>query len=143
MVSDIELDGWALNGPDGLVYVLYRDGRLFRWQPQSNQLVLTARLPPLPSWAGPHVEMVLGASGRLIVGRCAESDPQTCGLFVFEPGRSEPIELGNPVPGHCYLTALTVAADDTIYGLSTDYVYGLAGTPIHLYSLRVVLSSRR
>jgi len=136
-ISDLALDGWLLPGPQGKLYTLFLDGRLFRWEPDKDELVKVSRYAPfsfpLPPWW--DITLVLTETGELVVTRSETADPKQTGLWVYEPGGSQPINLGNPVPGSVCLTALTSGRRNTVYGMSTQTVYGLGRTPVHLYSL--------
>jgi hypothetical protein len=135
LLSDVEIDGRLINGPAAKVYALFHDGRLFEWRPQEDRLILVAR------YASPTFHdttaMVLADTGELLLGQNSGNDGprDLTKLLVYEPGENEPIDLGSPVPGASHLTALTAASDGTVFGMSTDWVYGIAGTPISLYSV--------
>ena len=127
------LGGWLLKGPDGKVYALANDGRLFRWEPEHDQLVLAARYAAIPP--GPGVSVVITETQELVVGRSGIINEDENVLLVYGPGRTEPLNLGNPIPGHLYLTALTLGKANVVYGVSTRRAYSLRRTPIHVYSL--------
>lgn len=134
LLSDVEIDGRLISGPDGKVYALFHDGRLFEWRAHEDRITLAAH------YASPTFHdtttMVLADTGELLIGQNSGNygSRDLTKLLVYEPGQDEPVDLGNPVPNASHLTALTVASDGTIYGMSTDWVYGVAGTPIYLYS---------
>jgi hypothetical protein len=142
-ISDVDLDGWLLPGPQGKLYTLFQDGRLFRWEPDKDELVQVTRYAPLPLDEGPHdpryrfqgLLLVLTGTGKLVVARSGMNDPKQTALYIYGPGGFQPINLGNPVAGSHYLTALTLGTRNTVYGMSTQTVYGLGRTPVHLYSL--------
>jgi hypothetical protein len=142
-ISDVDLDGWLLPGPQGKLYALFQDGRLFRWEPDKDELVQVTRYAPLPLDEGPHdpryrfrgLLLVLTGTGELVVARSGMNNPKQTALYVYSPGGFQPINLGNPVAGSLYLTALTLGTRNIVYGLSTQTVYGLERTPVHLYSL--------
>ncbi|MGH9160167.1 MAG: hypothetical protein ACRD2X_09300, partial [Vicinamibacteraceae bacterium] len=54
---------------------------------------------------------------------------------IYRPGGKPPRTIGNPIPGHLYLTALTRTRRGRIYGVSTYRAYSLERTPIHVYSI--------
>ena len=142
-ISDVDLDGWLLPGPQGKLYTLFQDGRLFRWEPDKDELVEVTRYAPLPLDQGAHdrryrfqgLLLVLTGTGELVVARSGMNNPQQTALYVYRPGGFQPLNLGNPVAGSLYLTALTLGTRNIVYGLSTQTVYGLGRTPVHLYSL--------
>ena len=142
-ISDVDLDGWLLPGPQGKLYALFQDGRLFRWEPDKEKLVQVTRYAPLPLDEGPHdpryrfqgLLLVLTGTGELVVARSGMNDPKRTALYIYRPGGLQPINLGNPIAGALYLTALALGTRNTIYGMSTQTVYGLERTPVHLYSL--------
>lgn len=142
-ISDIDLDGWILPGPRGKLYALFQDGRLFRWEPDRDELVQVTRYAPLPLDEGPHdsryrfqgLLLDLTGTGELVVALSGMNDPRRTALYIYRPGGLQPINLGNPVAGSLYLTALTLGTGNTVYGMSTQIVYGLGRTPVHLYSL--------
>jgi len=142
-ISDLAFDGWLLPGPQGKIYALFLDGRLFRWEPDKDELVEAARYAPIPLRQGDlytryrfrGLELVLTGTGELVVAQSGIVDPEQTALWVFEPGGAQPINLGNPVLGSLYLTALTSGTGSTVYGMSAQNVYGLGRTPAHLYSL--------
>jgi hypothetical protein len=128
-----ELGGWLLRGPDGKLYALANDGRLFRWEPDQDRLVLAARYAEVKP--GPGVSAVITEARELIVGRSGIVAENENVLLVYGPGLTQPIDLGNPIPGHLYLTALTLGRNNVVYGVSTRRAYSLQRTPIHVYSL--------
>ena len=140
---DVDLDGWLLPGPQGKLYALFPDGRLFRWEPEKDALALVAHYAPFPldqSSKDPRYRyrgliFALTGTGELVLARSGIDDAQKTALSIYGPDGSPPANLGNPVPGSFYLTALTSGKDNTVYGLSTQTVYGLGRTPVHLYSL--------
>lgn len=142
-ISDVDLDGWLLPGPQGKLYTLFQDGRLFRWEPDKDELVEVTRYAPLPLDQGAHdrryrfqgLLLVLTGTGELVVARSGMNNPQQTALYVYRPGVFQPLNLGNPVAGSLYLTALTLGTRNIVYGLSTQTVCGLGRTPVHLYSL--------
>jgi hypothetical protein len=142
-LSDVELDGWLLPGPQGRVYTLFLDGRLFTWKPVANELVQVARYAPIAIETGPlyaryrfrGVLLALAATGELIEAHSGIDDPRKTTIRIYRPGGSLPVNLGNPVPGAPYLTSLAIGSDGNVYGMSTERVYGLDRTPVHLYSL--------
>jgi hypothetical protein len=131
-----ELGGWLLRGPDGKLYALANDGRLFRWEPEQDRLVLAARYAEVKP--GPGVSVVITETRQLIVGRSGIVKENENILHVYGPGQVQPADLGNPIPGHLYLTSLTLGRNNVVYGVSTRRAYSLQRTPIHVYSLRQV-----
>ncbi|MCI0628935.1 MAG: HEAT repeat domain-containing protein [Acidobacteria bacterium] len=143
LISDIEFKpqeqktpqgGWLLQGPEGRVYALFHDGRLLRWEPDADRLVLVTRYTEVKP--GPGVSLVLTETKELIVGRSGILKENENVLLVYGPRRTQPVSLGNPIPGHLYLTALTLGRDNVVYGVSARRAYSLERTPIHIYSLR-------
>ncbi len=140
---DVDLDGWLLPGPQGKLYTLFQDGRLYKWEPEKDALVLVARYAPFPLDQGSKdpryrfrgIDFVLTGTGELVLARSGIDDAQKTALSIYAPDGSPPVDLGNPVPGSYYLTALTSSRDNAVYGLSTQTVYGLGRTPVHLYSI--------
>lgn len=141
--SDTRFHGWLLNSPDRRVYAFNPDGRMFLWEPEQDRLNLIALYPKLAPRnesrpeEGPYgpVEIALSDSGKIFLARSGVDDPENSSLLIFEPGANKPISLGNPLPGSHFLTALTVASNNHVYGLATKVVYGLARTPVRLYSV--------
>lgn len=129
------LGGWLLRGPGGRVYALANDGRLLRWEPEHDRLMLVARYANVPP--GPGVSVAVTETQELVVGRSGIVNEKENMLLVYRPGRAKPLNLGNPIPGHLYLTALTLGKDNVVYGVSTRRAYSLMRTPIHIYSLRI------
>ncbi|MGH8020083.1 MAG: HEAT repeat domain-containing protein [Opitutaceae bacterium] len=125
--------GWLLNGPDGKLYVLYPDGRLFRWVPEKNQLLTVAHYAPVEPGNG--VSVLITPAHELIVGRSGILSADLNFLLIYEPGQKPPLKIENPIPEHLYLTALTLARDGAVYGVSTHRAYSLHRTPIHIYSI--------
>ena len=142
-LSDVDLDGWFLPGPQGKLYALFQDGRLYRWEPEEDALALVARYAPFPldpSSKDPRyrfrgLTFALANTGELVLARSGIDEAQKTALSIYAPDGSPPVNLGNPVAGSFYLTALTSGTGSTVYGLSTQTVYGLGRTPVHLYSL--------
>jgi len=142
-ISDLMLDGWLLPGPQGKLYTMFLDGRLFMWEPDKDELVRVTRYAPIASGEDttqcPGSEdwctEVIARTGELVVAHGGKDDPKQTSLWVYEPGGSQPIKLGNPVAGSLYLTALTSGTRNIIYGMSTQATYGLERIPVHLYSL--------
>jgi hypothetical protein len=141
-ISELEFGGWLLNSPNGSLYAFYPDGRLFVWEPGSDRLNLVSRYPAVPPLGDIHgddpygpIEIVLRSAGELVIARSGVSDPGKSSLYIYNPGTDRPVNLGIPIPGARFLTALTVASSDIVYGLCTDRVYGLGRTPVRLYSV--------
>lgn len=143
-ISDLRFDGWILRGPQGKLYTLFLDGRLFRWEPESDELVEVTRYASIASGEGPlynddpfrGMTLTLTATGELIGARSGMDDPMQTALNVYEPGGSQPINLGAPVAGSLFLTALTSGKRNMVFGLSTQRVYGVERTPVNFYSVR-------
>jgi hypothetical protein len=142
-ISDVELNGWLLPGPQGKLYTLFLDGRLFRWEPDKDELVEVTRYAPIPLGVGPlytryrfrGIRLVLTGTEELVVARSGIDDPKQTALWIYSAGGSPPVNLGNPVAGSLYLNGLTLGTRNTVYGMSAQTVYGLGRTPVHLYSL--------
>ena len=142
-ISDVELNGWLLPGPQGKLYTLFLDGRLFRWEPDTDELVEVSHYAPIPLGEGSEytryrfrgILLVLTQTEDLVVARSGIDNPKQTALWIYGPGGFVPINLGNPVAGSVYLTALTSGTGNTVYGMSAQTVYGLGRTPVHLYSL--------
>jgi len=142
-LSEVALDGWLLRGPQGKLYTLFLDGRLFMWESDKDELVEVARYAQIPLESGPLYTryrfrgdlLCLAATGELLDARSGIDDPSHTVIQVYRPDGSPPINLDNPVPRSLYLTSLTVASDGKIYGMSVKTVYGLNRTPVHIYSL--------
>lgn len=142
LISELEFEGWLLNSPNGSLYTFYPDGRLFIWEPGSDRLNLVSRYPSVPPVGDIHgddpygpIEIVLRRAGELVIARSGVSDPGKSSLYIYNQGADRPVDLGAPIPGVRFLTALTVASSDIVYGLGTERVYGLGRTPVRLYSL--------
>src|SRR5205823_13996718 len=114
-LSNEPFEGWILNGPEGKLYILRSDGRLFLWQAARNQIVAAGQYPPVPRGEGPQfrfdpyraVVLTLTSTGDLVVARSGLSDVRQTSLFLAKPGCSQFIDLGNPATGALYLTALS------------------------------------
>lgn len=121
-LSDVELDGWLLPGPQGRLYMLFLDGRLFMWKPAANELVQVARYAPIAMETGPlytryrfrGVLLALAATGELIEAHSGIDDPRKTTIRIYRPGESLPVNLGNPVPGAPYLTSLAAGSDGNV-----------------------------
>ena len=111
-ISDVDLDGWLLPGPQGKLYALFQDGRLFRWEPDKDDLVLVARYAPFPldqSSKDPRYRFrgIFCSHRHRRIGASAQRNrrrPEN-GVMIYTPDGSPPVNLGNPVPGSFYLTA--------------------------------------
>ena len=134
LLSEFDFEGLLFNGPAKDVYLLCRDGRLYRWDAKKDSLILKAR------YATEDLGVVrfaaLRSTGELIAAYGSIREGGTASVLVLEPGEREPVEIGCPVPGFLYLNPIISVSDDTVYGLAgSEMVYGLLGKPVHVYSI--------
>jgi hypothetical protein len=70
--------------------------------------------------SGPGVSVVITETQELVVGRSGIIKEEENVLLVYGPGRTEPLNLGNPIPGNLYLTALTLGKANVVTVLARE-----------------------